>query len=275
MSEIPIFIADAFVGTLAGRVLRGNPAAVVLLDAPRDDEWIQSVAAEMNLSETAFVVQKDAQNFDLRWFTPSCEVQLCGHATLAAAHILWEQEWLSVANSAVFYTLSGLLKAQKRHEWIELDFPAQEVEPRDLPAELREALGLSWPKLKISAFRATDDWLVEVEAPDFSLIDPNFAALKHFCLQDGARGVIVTAEEAGEAHFVSRFFGPAVGVDEDPVTGSAHTKLAPFWGARLQKQQMLGFQASKRGGLVHVSWHDERVILSGQVVTVLRGDLLI
>ncbi|HEX8465868.1 MAG TPA: PhzF family phenazine biosynthesis protein [Abditibacterium sp.] len=275
MLKTSIFIADAFVGSLEGRQLRGNPAAVAVLEAPRDAAWMQNIAHEMNLSETAFVVPKSATQFDLRWFTPTCEVELCGHATLAAAHVLIEYGWLASDEIAHFYTLSGILTAQKRSQWIGLDFPSQKVEARDLPVELAVCLGLKAAQLPVQAFRAADDWLIEVAVPDFSRVDPDYAALKHFCRRDNSRGVIVTARGEKNIDFISRFFGPAVGVDEDPVTGSAHTKLAPFWGTRLQKREMLGFQASNRGGLVRVEWRDDRVILAGEVVTVLRGDLLI
>ena len=277
MSEIPIFIADAFVGALGSRVLRGNPAAVVLLDAPQEALWMQEVAAEINLSETAFVVQRDNQNFDLRWFTPLCEVALCGHATLASAHVLWENGRLPPEREARFHTLSGVLTARKRGDEVALDFPAQEVEACELPESLLAAFGLEGLR-NVRAYRAADDWLLEMHEALVENAKPDFSVLRQISTDLKIRGVILSgpAEFDGLGFdFVSRFFAPSVGIDEDPVTGSAHTKLAPFWGARLDKTQMVGFQASKRGGLVSVNWQKERVELSGRAQTRLRGHWLI
>ncbi len=279
MSETPIFIVDAFVGELPWQILRGNPAAVALLDAPRDDAWMQEVAAEMNLSETAFVCQKDSQNFGLRWFTPRVEVDLCGHATLAAAHVLWESGRLARDQDARFHTRSGLLTAQSEGEWISLNFPAQKVESCALPDALRAALGLEAKYGPYPAFRAADDWLIEAAGQaQVTWMEPDFACLGRICQASKMRGVIASAEPHYEGFgydFVSRFFAPAIGIDEDPVTGSAHAALAPFWCARLGKNELVGFQASPRGGLVRVELQNGRVQLGGRAQTAVRGELLL
>jgi PhzF family phenazine biosynthesis protein len=272
MSEIPIFIIDAFTGTLNGQILRGNPAAVVLLETPRDDLWMQNVAAEMNLSETAFLVQQQ-ESFHLRWFTPTAEVKLCGHATLASAHILWQQGVLTPDATANFHTLSGPLTAQKQDEWIELDFPTQKVKIASAPEGLAQALGIE-SRTPVSYWKAEDDWLLEVPIGQVEGLHPNFLWLRDISKRLNCRGIIVTSgSTSAEYDFVSRFFGPAVGVDEDPVTGSAHTKLAPFWGAQLEKMEVVGYQASARGGLVRCQWRDSRVGLRGKAITFLSGHL--
>lgn len=277
MAKTPIFIVDAFVRQLPWRKVRGNPAAVVLLDAPRDTQWMQEVAAEMNLSETAFVVPKDKENFALRWFTPEIEVKLCGHATLASAHVLWETAQAGHDQTLRFHTQSGVLTARNEGDWIALDFPAQEVEACELPDKLRDALGLEAQYGPYPTFRAADDWLIEAAGEgQVDLLRPNFSALVHISRALNLRGIIVTAQpqyEGSGYDFVSRFFAPAVGIDEDPVTGSAHATLAPFWGERLQKGEMLGFQASKRGGLVRVKWNESHVEIAGKTVSALRGEL--
>lgn len=273
MPEIPIFIVDAFIGHLEGRSLHGNPAAVMLLDAPYPDAWMQEVAAEMNLSETAFLVAKDEQNFDLRWFTPQAEVALCGHATLASAHVLCEKGHFNLKGEARFHTLSGVLTAQKRDEQISLDFPAQNVAHCQIPHGLLAALGFDKSE-NIQAYRAEDDWLLEMHEVLVAQTKPDFFLLRQLCSELKIRGIIISgpSESAGlEYDFVSRFFAPSVGIDEDPVTGSAHTKLAPFWGGRLQKTRMIGYQASPRGGLVGVHWQGERVELLGSARIRLCG----
>lgn len=277
MTRFPIFITDAFVGTLSHRRLLGNPAAVALLDAPQNEAWMQEVAAEMNLSETAFVVPKDANHFDLRWFTPTCEVDLCGHATLASAHVLWDSGRLDAGQSAHFHTLSGILTAQKRGERIALDFPAQESAPCEAPRGLATALGTQNHRI-IGVHRGGDDLLVEIgHENEIELLTPNFGALRQICTATEARGVIATVQAQVPVDlcgydFASRFFGPAVGIDEDPVTGSAHTKLAPFWGAKLGKTEMIGFQNSQRGGLVEMNWQGARVDLCGAARSRMRGE---
>ncbi len=274
MSEIPIFIVDAFVGNLGERTLRGNPAAVVILPAPRDDAWLQSVAGEMNLSETAFVVAKSASDFELRWFTPLSEVKLCGHATLASAHILWETALSAREQPIRFHTLSGVLGAKSQGDWIWLDFPTQHPKTALAPPDLALALGFS-PGEPVTFFKAGDDFLARVPPGYVETLRPDFAWLRQVSLQAKTRGIIVTSESrpGDEIDFVSRFFAPAIGINEDPVTGSAHAALAPFWSAQLDKTALTGLQASLRGGLVRVVWRKSRVDLAGRAQTTVRGQL--
>lgn len=260
---IPLFQVDAF----AHKPFAGNPAAVCLLDAPADPAWMQAVALEMNLSETAFLVPR-SDGYDLRWFTPAVEVDLCGHATLASAHTLWETGRLAPDEIARFHTRSGLLTASRVGEWIELDFPATPPAKSTIPDGLEKALGAAARFVGKSRF----DYLVEVEsAAVVREMQPDHAALRHLPV----RGVMVTAAGDGCYDFVSRFFAPGSGIDEDPVTGSAHCCLAPYWAAKLGKQEMTAFQASPRGGVVRVRLGDGRVYLQGQAVTVLRGKLTV
>lgn len=260
---IPIVQVDAF----SGRPFGGNPAAVCLLAEPRDDAWMAHVAMEMNLSETAFL-EPMADGYRLRWFTPAVEVDLCGHATLASAHVLWSEGHLAPDAPARFHTRSGLLTCERRGDWIEMDFPAKREQAAEPPARLAEALGAEPKYIGRNQF----DYLVELA--DEATVR-NLAPQHHILRELPVRGVIVTARGAGEFDFVSRFFAPGSGIDEDPVTGSAHTALAPFWGARLGKTEMTAFQASPRGGVVKVRVAGDRVYLAGQAVTVLRGQLLI
>jgi PhzF family phenazine biosynthesis protein len=230
---------DAFTAKAFG----GNPAAVCVLPGPAHADWMQDVAREMNLSETAFVHGVAGPGaFALRWFTPASEVDLCGHATLATAHVLWEECHLDRTETARFQTRSGLLTAALRDDWIELDFPAEPAEPATPPAELAEALGV--PLLWTGRNRF--DWLVEIESEDAvcSLV-PRMTLLEAI----PARGIIVTGRASSEGFdFVSRFFAPRVGVPEDPVCGSAHCCLAPYWAPKLGKAAMVAFPASPRGG---------------------------
>ncbi|HLX55929.1 MAG TPA: PhzF family phenazine biosynthesis protein [Ktedonobacteraceae bacterium] len=258
-----IYQVDAF----SNRPFAGNPAGVCILPGERDAQWMQDVANEMNLSETAFLLKVD-DGYSLRWFTPAVEVDLCGHATLASAHILWEMESLSKGEQARFHTRSGLLTADRRGNWIEMDFPAKPESPAEAPAGLIEALGVEVRYVGKSQF----DYLVEVESekvvremqPDFSLLD-----------KIPVRGVIVTSlADSHDYDFVSRFFAPAAGVNEDPVTGSAHCSLSPFWSGRLGRSELVGYQASARGGVVRVRLDGDRVHIGGQAVTVLRGELI-
>jgi predicted PhzF superfamily epimerase YddE/YHI9 len=260
---LSIIQVDAF----TNKPFAGNPAAVCVLPAPRDDAWMRNVAVEMNLSETAFLV-REGDRFHLRWFTPTVEVPLCGHATLASAHALWECGHLKPGEQARFRTLSGILTADQRGEWIEMDFPLEADDPADAPLRLSEALGA---ELKYVG-RNNLDYIAEVESEAVLRgLKPNHSLLSEL----GARGVIVTARaEPGEFDFVSRFFAPGSGINEDPVTGSAHCCLAPFWAKRLGKTEFLAYQASARGGVVRVRLNGDRVMLGGQAVTVLRGELL-
>ncbi len=258
-----IIQVDAF----TNKPFTGNPAAVCVLAEARDEQWMQQVAQEMNLSETAFLVkQKDGYN--LRWFTPLVEVDLCGHATLASAHVLWETGQLPAGTQARFHTRSGLLMAEQRGEWIELNFPAKVAQEVDEPAHLLQALGVPAQYIGLNDF----DYLVEVDSEDVVRnMRPNFSLLATLPV----RGVIVTSRADTEGYdFVSRFFAPQVGVNEDPVTGSAHTCLAPYWSEKLDKDTMVGYQASARGGIVRVQIQGDRVLLGGQAVTVLRGELV-
>jgi len=255
-----IYQVDAF----TAEPFAGNPAAVCLLAEPADAAWMQNVAREMNLSETAFLVPR-ADGFQLRWFTPAVEVDLCGHATLASAHILWETGRLAADEEARFHTRSGLLTAVRADNWITLNFPAKPEQPAAMPPGLEAALGVTPLYVGRNAF----DYIVEVDGETaVRSLQPDFAALRML----EVRGVIVTsrAETAGY-DFVSRFFAPGSGIDEDPVTGSAHCCLGPFWAARLNQTEFTGYQASPRGGVVRVCLQGDRVLLQGQAVTVLSG----
>jgi predicted PhzF superfamily epimerase YddE/YHI9 len=245
----------------------GNPAAVCLLPSPADPVWMQRVAREMNLAETAFLVRRQ-DGFDLRWFTPVVEVGLCGHATLASAHVLWEEQHLERGREARFHTKSGVLSASQNGDLIWLDFPATPDRQAPVPPELYRGLDAPIRHVGRTAF----DYLVELES-DRSVrsVSPDLAVLASL----GTRGVIVTARSDDPKYdFVSRFFAPGAGIAEDAVTGSAHCGLAPFWAARLGKQEMIGYQASERGGIVRVRLQGDRVLLGGHAVTVLHGELL-
>jgi PhzF family phenazine biosynthesis protein len=261
---LPLLQIDAF----TSQAFAGNPAAVCFLDHERDAAWMQSVAAEMNLSETAYLLPT-ADEWSLRWFSPSVEIDLCGHATLASAHALWETERLAPTERAVFATRSGELSAVRAGDLIELDFPATPVTPAPAPPGLLDALGLDRGH---AVYRTRFDYFVEL--PDEGAVvalEPSHGSLRNV----DARGVIVTApSKAPDVDFVSRFFAPGSGVDEDPVTGSSHCALAPFWGERFGRTEMTGYQASRRGGIVHTRVVGDRVILGGHAVTVLRGELV-
>lgn len=258
-----LFLADAF----TDRPFRGNPAAVCILTEPRDSAWMQDIAREINLSETAFLLRQEG-GYSLRWFTPTVEVDLCGHATLASAHILWEQGYLKNDEQAIFYTRSGLLTAERNGNWIELDFPAEPEEMADIPSGLVPALGISPVYVGKNRF----DYLIEAGSEEaVRVMKPDFALLYSI----PCRGIIVTAPSgSAEYDFISRFFAPSIGINEDPVTGSAHCCLGPFWSARLNKKELTAYQASARGGVVRVRVENDRVFLAGQAVTVLRGELL-
>lgn len=259
---IPLWQIDAFTDT----PFHGNPAAVCLLEEPKPDRWMQAVAAEMNLAETAFLLRGD-DGFDLRWFTPTVEVDLCGHATLASAHFLWQDGHLKPQAEARFHTRSGLLTARGRDGWITLDFPATPAEPAYPPHGLEEALGVA----PVNVGRSMYDLLVEVaDEATVRGLTPDLAAIARMPF----RGVIVTARSAQpEVDFVSRFFGPACGVPEDPVTGSAHCTLGPWWAPQVGRDDLVGYQASARGGVVRLEVRGDRVRLAGQAVTVFRGML--
>jgi PhzF family phenazine biosynthesis protein len=260
---LTIIQVDAF----TDKPFSGNPAAVCVLQGPGDERWMQSVAAEMNLSETAFL-HKQADGYNLRWFTPTVEVGLCGHATLASAHVLWQEGHLRQDQEARFYTRSGLLTAQRKGNWIELDFPAEPEERVSPQPELAKALGVTPKYVGKNRF----DYLVEVDSEEVvRKMKPDFALLGTIPV----RGVVVTSLATSPGYdFVSRFFGPRSGINEDPVTGSSHCCLGPFWKRRLGKDEFVAYQASPRGGVVRVRLDGKRVHLGGQAVTVLRGELV-
>ncbi|RSM94013.1 oxidoreductase [Nonomuraea sp. WAC 01424] len=251
-----LFTVDAFTDT----AFKGNPAGVCLLDSPVTDGWMQSVAAEMNLSETAFLLGDS-----LRWFTPVVEVTLCGHATLATAHVLYSTG--AATGPVEFHTASGTLTVNRAaDDLITMDFPAKEVAPATLPDGLEKALGAA----PVRVAKSELDLLVEVDSEEtVRSLRPDIPALSAM----DARGIIVTALGTG-TDFVSRFFAPKVGIAEDPVTGSAHCALSPYWSARLGRTTLTGAQLSARGGLVHTRLDGDRVHLAGRAVTILTGTLL-
>jgi PhzF family phenazine biosynthesis protein len=263
MCAVRCFQVDAF----SNEPFAGNPAAICLLDDERDSHWMHNVAAEMNLSETAFIRPLE-EGFELRWFTPAIEVDLCGHATLASAHVLWSEKLVRENEPIQFHTRSGVLTASPRDDLIELDFPSTPADEAEPPEGLLDALDVQPTFVGESKF----DKLVVVDSEHVvRSLQPDFRKLGKI----GMRGVIVTGlSNDAQIDFVSRFFAPAAGINEDPVTGSAHCCLAPFWSTRLGKNELVGFQASTRGGIVQTRLEGDRVILGGHAVTVLRGELL-
>lgn len=256
-----IYQVDAF----TERPFGGNPAAVCILSSEPSEKWMQDVAGEMNLAETAFLIPMN-DGYKLRWFTPSFEIDLCGHATLASAHILWEKGYLLKDQEINFYTKSGLLKAQNKQGYIQLDFPATPEEESMAPMGLIDALNITPVYIGKNIF----DYLIEVESEEIvKNITPDFTKLMTIPM----RGVIVTARST-EYDFVSRFFAPEVGIFEDPVTGSSHCCLAVYWKKKLGKSKFIAYQASKRGGVLKVEIKDERVLISGKAVTIMEGHLL-
>jgi PhzF family phenazine biosynthesis protein len=256
MSQI-LHVVDAF----TAKPFAGNPAAVCLLDQPADETWMKLVAREMNLSETAFLHPVEG-GFSLRWLTPAVEVKLCGHATLASAFTLWETGVLKNDEPARFQTLSGWLTCWREDAWIVMDFPAKRCEPCAVPVGLAEALGCEPVGCALNGM----DYLVEVaDEAVLRALKPNFTALSLLPV----RGVIVTCPSNDSRYdFLSRFFAPAAGVNEDPVTGSAHCALGPYWQTKLGRADFTAYQASQRGGLVKLSIRGERVLLRGQAVKV-------
>jgi len=261
---IPIYQVDAFVSEAQ---FSGNPAGVCILPTERDEIWMQNVASEMNLSETAFLVG-NGNEYRLRWFTPSVEVDLCGHATLASAHILWEAGHIAAGTQARFMSKSGLLTADRKGDLIEMNFPALVECPTHLPPEILEALGTTATYTGKNKL----DYVVEVESesvvrglkPDFDLLS-----------KVGVRGVIVTSRSTTEGFdFISRFFAPGAGINEDPVTGSSHSCLGPYWQSRLGRDSLVGYQASPRGGVVSVRMEGERVVLGGKARTFFKGEMV-
>ncbi len=262
--SIKFYQVDAF----ADKAFKGNPAAVCILTDPQEDGWLQNIATEMNLSETAFLVPLD-DGYSLRWFTPVAEVDLCGHATLASAHVLWENGYLSKRSEARFFTKSGALSATRRNDWIELNFPSEpDEEVSDCPIHLLDGLGVGARYVGRNRF----DYLVEVDSEEqVRALQPNWSLLERV----ETRGIIVTGRSStSDYDFISRAFFPALGVNEDPVTGSAHCCLGPYWKRKLNKSEFLAYQASRRGGIIKVTVCDERVLLAGQAITVIIGQIL-
>jgi PhzF family phenazine biosynthesis protein len=262
--SIPIFHVAAF----ADKPFVGNPAAVCLLKEEATADWMQSVAAEMNLPETAFV-RPVSEGYELRWFTPTIEVDLCGHATLASAHTLWTEGGVDRAQTIRFHTKSGCLACNWKNDVIELDFPAISVVEIEPDANLLDVFAVRPSFVGKSKF----DTLLIVESEDVvRAIKPDLPKLRQI---SSSRGVIVSSRSTDpDLDFISRYFAPAAGIDEDPVTGSAHCCLGPFWSARLGKTSLRGYQASRRGGFVRVRVEGERVVLGGLAITIVRGDLL-
>jgi len=260
---LQIHHVDAF----TDKLFSGNPAAVCILSGARDETWMQHVAREMNLSETAFLL-REGDGYRLRWFTPVVEVDLCGHATLASAHTLYETGSVGEREEVRFQTRSGVLTAKRSGGWIELNFPSEEDANSKAPDDLVKALGIRPKYVGQNRF----DYIVEAESEDIlRRMKPDYSLLA----QITTRGVIVTSRSDSEKYdFVSRFFAPAVGINEDPVTGSAHCCLGPFWKKKLHKDEFTAYQASERGGVVKVRVQGERILLSGQAVTVLKSQLL-
>lgn len=261
--SIPLVWVDAFTDA----PFRGNPAAVCLLDAAASEEWMRSVAFEMNLSETAFVVPRSDGDFDLRWFTPAREIELCGHATLGSAHALFERG--HDATAIRFHTQSGVLTCTRSGARTEMDFPAAPPLPIDAPAGLFDALGI---RDAIAISESANRWFVVELASEAAVVgvDPDFTALATI----GSGAVIVTARASrADADIASRVFVPGAGIDEDPVTGSAHCTLVPYWAAKLQQTEIVAYQASARGGTLSCRLAGDRVFLAGHAVTVMRAQL--
>jgi PhzF family phenazine biosynthesis protein len=258
-----LMLIDAF----ADAPFTGNPAAVCVLQRAVDAQWMQDLAAEMNQAETAFLRARSDGDWDLRWFTPVAEVDLCGHATLASAHALWETGMAAATQVLRFHTRSGVLACTRRGAVIAMDFPAVPVWPATPPDDLDTALGARL----LTVASAGTDLLVEVDdAATVRGLAPDLVAIAALDL----RALIVTARsDDARWHFVSRVFAPRYGIPEDPVTGSAHCALGPFWGARLRRTELVGRQCSRRGGTVGVTLGDGRVELTGEAHTILRGEL--
>jgi len=263
--EIPFFRVNAF----TDKPFSGNPAAVCVLKEELSPEAMLSIAAEMNLSETAFVLPPNEDGIrNLRWFTPKVEVPLCGHATLATSHVLLRE--MEEASPLRFDTLSGILTVEEERDgWLRMDFPADPPEAAPAPDGLLKALGCPPDS---PTYRGVKLWIVRLESENAVLaVAPDMVALRKVALGDTQLGVSVTAPGKAGFDFVSRFFGPWVGVDEDPVTGMAHTVLGPYWMDELEATALRARQASARGGSLRVRGDGDRVQVSGRAVTVVQG----
>ncbi len=261
--KIPLFHVDAF----TNNPFKGNPAAVCLLNEEMPVAWMHAVAVEMNLSETAFLLPRQ-NGFQLRWFTPKVEVDLCGHATLASSFVLFEKGFVQSQEPIIYSTRSGDLKASLEDRRIILDFPSFDEKPCQAPLALIKALGVK----PVNVIASGENVIIEVDSVnDVYQLEPDFLEL----VKTPLHGVAVTASSNVEEYdFISRYFAPWAGINEDPVTGSAHACLGPYWGKRLGKQRMTAFQASARGGIVYLELKGERVLLGGQAVMVFEGYLL-
>lgn len=246
----------------------GNPAAVCILPSPADETWMGRVAAEINLSETAFLGKKDDGSYFLRWFAPKGEVDLCGHATLASAHVLWDEGFHPIGEEIQFITNSAHIICKRTENWICMSFPIIEYEKEELPTGIVESLGI---EPKFCAKTSLNDFLLEAESEVVvEKLKPDFRKLQEL----PCRGVIVTAPAIDkDFDFVSRFFAPSIGIDEDPVTGSSHCSLGTFWSKKLSKKMLIGKQISKRGGIIKISLEKDNITLSGQAVTLIRSEL--
>ncbi len=265
--KLPLYQVDAF----TARPFKGNPAAVCFLDAPRPDEWMLALAQEMNLSETAFLLAEN-DGYNLRWFTPALEVDLCGHATLASAHILFETGRLEPGATARFHSRSGLLTAVQASGWVELNVPSSPAAPAVAPPGMLEALGLQDTPPVYTGKASDNAYLLELESEaEVRRLRPDFSRL--YAVQS-ARGVIVTSQAQTAGYdFVSRFFAPRMGINEDPVTGAAHTHLTPYWAGRLGRSTFSAYQASPRGGDLRLRLDGDRVGIAGQAVTVFSTEI--
>lgn len=258
--RIPIYQVDAF----SGEVFRGNPAAVCPLEDWLPDPVLQAIGAENNLSETAFI-RRGAQGWDLRWFTPVVEVDLCGHATLASGYVVFE--FLDPGRETVtFHSRSGPLGVSRAGDLLTLDFPVMPAEPRQGPDRLAQALGAQ----PVETLKARDMMAVFQSEEEVRALQPDMEALQSLA----CRGVIATAP-GQECDFVSRFFAPGAGIPEDPVTGSAHCTLAPYWAARLGRSRLHAFQVSARGGELWCELAGDRVRISGRAVRYLEGAIFV
>jgi len=261
--KIPFYQVDAFTVS----PFKGNPAAVVILEKARSEAWMQAVALEMSLSETAFLVA-EGDGYHLRWFTPTTEVDLCGHATLASAHVLFEFGLYEPDERITFYTKSGPICATFKNGTIELDMPRRDPKPVAVDPEIEKLL-----EVPIKAMADYEGELLMVELEHAQMVTdfvPDFTRINKLAYED----LLITAHDGQHFDFVSRFFSPKTGIPEDPVTGMAHCSLAPYWAGRLGKKEFHAFQASKRGGELWVRLGEDRVYLGGKAVTVFQGDIL-
>lgn len=262
------YLVDAFTKV----PFKGNGAVVCFLEENRPEQWMQQVASEMNLSETAFLM-REGNSFRLRWFTPAAEVSLCGHATLASAHALWEAGCLDPGEPAVFETRSGALTAVKKADWIEMEFPLYETREAEMPLGIVAALGVA--PVAASEYRHGDSRLYLLElASEEEVLEaaPDFRALRD---EDAEVAMITSRSQKPLYDYVVRFFAPAVGIDEDPVTGSAQCYLAPYWSERMHKSELTAFQASRRTGILRCRLGGSHVYISGQACTIAKGEMVV